>query len=141
MANKRTNVQSGNRIVVMLDGKQVGLLQSLRPSDDYGLQDASGIGDIHVQEWVPGQARHALSVSKMVLRGADMRAAGLVPENGDEVLKGTEFDIVMFDKETSLPIRKYEGCAYSRGDIDVSKHQITVTSAEFMARDVTGKGA
>ena len=60
-------VRSGNRIVVVFDGKQIGMVRSVRASDDYGLEPASGIGDIHAQEYVPSMARHSLSISSMVL--------------------------------------------------------------------------
>jgi len=60
--------RTGNRIAVVIDGKQFGLVQSVRASDDYGPEPASGIGDIHAQEFVPTMARHSLSISMMVLK-------------------------------------------------------------------------
>lgn len=136
------NVQtrSGNRIVVEFDGKQIGLVQSVRSSDDYGNEPASGVGDIHVQEYVPSMARHTINVSAMVLRNKNMRELGLFPENGDAVLKGNVFDIVEYDKDTNAVIRAYRKCSYNSGDVDVSKHQITVHSGIFNALDVAGKG-
>ena len=41
-ANLKT--RSGNRIVVILDGKQIGLMQSVSMNDDYSPEPASGIG-------------------------------------------------------------------------------------------------
>ena len=138
----QTNVQtrSGNRIVLELDGKQIGLIQSARSSDGYGNEPASGVGDIHVQEYVPTMARHTINVSAMVLRTKNMRDAGLLPENGDAALKGNVFDIVTYDKDTNQVIRAYRKCSYDSGDVDVSKHQIVVHSAVFNALEVSGKG-
>ena len=67
--NLQTNlkVRSGNRTVISFGSIDIGLVQSVRSSDDYGHEGASGIGDAHVVEYVPGQARHSISVSKMVL--------------------------------------------------------------------------
>lgn len=139
----RQNVKtrSGNRIVVVFDGKQIGLVQSVRMNDDYSPEPASGIGDIHVQEYVPTMARHSLSVSAMVLKRGAMLEAGLVMENGDAVLQGLVFDMEAYDKDDGTLLRKYVGVSYASGDIDISKHAIVVQSAQFYALDVTGTGA
>lgn len=140
MAQQNVNVQSGNRIVVMFDGKQVGLIQNVRASDDYGPEAASGIGDIHAVEYVPSMARHMLSVSAMVLKKGSLRAAGISAENGDAMLKGLVFDFVTIDKDSGAVLRKYVGCSYASGDVDVSKHAIVMNSAQFNALDVQGTG-
>lgn len=140
MGAPRSNVQTGNRVAVILDGVQVGLIQSFRASDGYGLESASGIGDIHTQEFVPTLASHSLSVSKMTLKAEALRQKGLAPENGDDALKGVEFDIHVQSKDTGAVLRKYIGCVYDSGDMDVSAHRIIVTNAQFKARDVQGLG-
>lgn len=140
MATVNQQVRSGNHILVLFDGKRVGLLQNVSMSDDYGPEPASGIGDIHVQEHVPTMARHALNVSKMVLRKNEMRAAGIVPENGDGALLGLVFDIVTADKDTGEVIRAYRGCSYASGSLEISKHAIVMSSGVFNALDVGGEG-
>lgn len=132
--------RSGNRTLVLLDGKQVGLIQSVRASDDYGPEPASGIGDIHVQEYVPTMARHMLSVSTMVLTQKSLRDAGVAIENGDAALKGLVFDFQIVDKDSGQELRKYMGCSYASGDIEVSKHSIVMSNAQFNALDVAGAG-
>lgn len=134
------NVRSGNQIKVFFDGKQVGLVQSINANDDYAPEPASGIGDIHVQEYVPTMARHSLSVSKMLLNKADLSAAGIVPENGDAVLNGYVFDIEQYDNLTGDLIRKYTGCSYASGSVEVTKHAIVTANAQFNALDVSGTG-
>ena len=131
-------VQSGNRIAVKLDGIEVGLVQNVRSNDDYGHEPASGIGDIHAIEHVPSMARHSISVSTMILKKGSLRQAGITAENGDAVLQGLVFDIVTLDKESGEELRKYIGCSYVSGDIEVSKHAILMANAQFMALDVTG---
>lgn len=138
MASTNLQTRSGNRIIVTLDGKQVGLLQSLRMNDDYGLEPASGIGDIHVIEYVPSMARHTINVNLMVLNKGALLAQGLAPENADAVLLGTVFDIENFDKDTNTLIRKYRGCSYASGDFEVSKHAIVMQTAVFNCLDVSG---
>lgn len=134
-------VRSGNQIIVLFDGRQVGMVRSVRMNNDYGPDAASGIGDIHVQEWVPTQARHSLSVSNMVLIKENMQAVGIVPENGDAVLQGMVFDFEVYSKLDGKLLMKYVGVSYASGDIDIQAHQIVVSSGQFNALDVTGTGA
>ena len=134
-------VRSGNTIIVLFDGRQIGMVRSVRGSDDYGPDPASGIGDIHVQEWVPTMARHSLSVSSMVLIKDNMQAAGITPENGDAVLQGLVFDFEVYSKLDGKLLKKYLGVSYASGDIDIQAHQIVVSSGQFNALDVTGTGA
>ena len=140
MATTNIKVRSGNRTVVLLDGKQVGLIQSVRASDQYSPEPASGIGDIHVQEYVPTTAHHTLSVQQLVLYTGNMRQLGLSFENGDDALKGTVFDIVTMDKNGET-LRKYIGCSFASGDLDISAHKIVSASCQFNALDVSGKSA
>lgn len=135
------NVRSGNRIVITLDGKQVGLLQSVSMADDYSPEPASGIGDIHVTEYVPTMARHTLNVSQMVMSRSSLRQAGIASENGDAMLLGRVFDIEVFDRDTGDSLRKYMGCSYASGSLDVSKHSIVMSSGTFNALNVSGLAA
>jgi hypothetical protein len=137
----KTNVKtrSGNRVAVVFDGIQLGLVRSVRANDDYSPEPASGIGDIHVQEYVPTMARHSLSVQQMVLIKGAMLEAGIALENGDAALRGLVFDLEIYSKDDGKLLRKYVGVSYASGDIDVNAHQIIVTSGQFNALDVTGR--
>ncbi|ATI15629.1 hypothetical protein [Bordetella phage vB_BbrM_PHB04] len=139
----RQNLQtrSGNRIVVVFDGKQIGLIQSVDMNDDYAPEPASGIGDIHVTEYVPTMARHSLNVSAMMLNRGAMLQAGIAMENGDAVLQGLVFDFEAYSKDDGTLLRKYVGCSYASGNIQISKHSIVVQSGMFNALDVTGLAA
>lgn len=134
-------VRSGNRIVITYDGHQVGFVQSVRMNDDYAPEPASGIGDIHVGEWVPTMARHSITVSRMVLNADKMRERGIFAENGDAVLEGLVFDIESYSKDDGSLLRKYIGCSYASGDLEVQKHAIMIGSGQFYALDVSGGGA
>jgi len=133
--------RSGNRVVVVFDGKQIGMVRSVRLNDDYSPEPASGIGDIHVQEYVPTMARHSISVSQMVLIKGAMLEAGIAAENGDAMLQGLVFDLEWYSKDDGQLLRKYVGCSYASGGIDINAHQIIVTSGQFNALDVVGTGA
>lgn len=138
----KTNLKtrSGNRIVALFDGKQVGLMQSVSMNDDYSPEPASGIGDIHVAEYVPTMARHSLNVSSMVLNKGSLRDAGIAVENGDDILRGLVFDIEVLSKDDGSLLRKYMGCSYASGSMEVSKHAIVMANGMFNALDVSGTG-
>lgn len=141
MATQNIKVHSGNRCEIKFDGKMVGLLQGVSASDDYGPEPASGVGDIHVQEYVPSMARHSVSADTMVLITDNLRDAGISAENGDDMLKGMVFDIVLYAKAPNAGVlRTYTGCSFASGSISVQKHAIIVSQAQFNALDVTGKG-
>lgn len=140
MASQNLKVRTGNRVQVKFNGLMIGLLQNIRMSDDYSPEPASGVGDIHVQEYVPTMARHSVSASQMVLFTGAMREAGITMENGDAVLEGLVFDIVVYSKDDGAELRKYTGCSYASGDVEVSKHAIMVANAQFNALDVSGTG-
>ena len=116
MAKTNIKTRSGNRIAVVFDGKQLGLVRSVRASDDYSPEPASGIGDIHVQEYVPTMARHTLSVSQMVLIKGAMLEAGIAAENGEAMLQGLVFDLEVYDKDSGALLRKYVGVSYASGE-------------------------
>lgn len=140
MATQNLKTRSGNRVLVSFDGKQIGLLQNLRMSDDYSPEPASGIGDIRAVEYVPTMARHSVSASTMVLFAGAMREAGIAAENSEQVLQGLVFDIVVVSKDDGSVLRKYTGCSYASGDVEISKHAILVANVQFNALDVSGLG-
>lgn len=135
--NKKT--RTGNLIVATFGGLQIGLLQNVRFTDDYGPEPASGVGDIHAQEYVPTMARHSISVQAMVLNKGALLSAGIAAENGDAMLQGLVFDIEVFSKDDGSLLRKAIGCSYASGDIEISKHAIVMQSAQFNVLDVAGK--
>ena len=140
MASTNVVTQTGNRVVVEFDNKKVGLLQSARFSDNYGLEDAAGIGDINVIEHVPTKAVYGISFSKMVLIKEQMRKAGTLPENGDDALKGLVFNITVYSKDTGAALVTYSGCSYDSGDVDFSANRIVVMSGQFKALNRSGTG-
>ena len=141
MAAENRKVKSGNRVVCVFDGKQIGLAQSVDMNDDYAPEPASGIGDIHAQEYVPTIARHTLQVEEMVLITGSLRELGVTAANGDDMLRGLVFDILVLGKDDGVLLRKYSGCSYASGSVQVRKHAIVVASGTFNALDVHGTGA
>lgn len=160
MPRPNLKTYSGNRIAVEFDNRVIGLVQSVRLSDNYGLEDASGIGDIHVIEHVPSKAVHTVSVTNMTLFTGNMRDLGISYENGDHALRGLVFDIVVYGDTTpgssdnvapgGVPVaqqtpqgarlRTIVGCSFDSGDVEVTAHRIVVQTGQFKAIDVIGRG-
>lgn len=138
MATTNVKTRSGNRIVITYDGQQIGAMRSVRLNDDYSPEPVTGIGDIHVIEYVPTVARHSLTCQQVVLKSGSMRAAGITSENGDSMLQGLVFDVEIYDKDDHTLLRKYQGVSYASGDVEVSANAILVASGQFNALDVSG---
>jgi len=137
MASANLKVKSGNKIDIMLDGAIVGGAQSIDMQDDYAPEPASGIGDIHVTEYVPTMARHNIHLTNMVLKATGRLSAAT--QNGDGALQGLVFDIMVTEKEGGT-VRKYTKCSYAQGSLEVRKHAILSASATFNALDASGSG-
>ncbi len=154
---------TGNLILLTLDSQVVATIRSASFQEDYGLEPVSGVGDIHVLEYVPSLARYTINVEYAVFVGKNLRKLGLMDEDGSVKLKGVEFDIEIRgkkpageaaepaaligtggsakqeDQEETDAIRKYTKCSYASGSISIQAHQIVMVNATFMARGVTGK--
>lgn len=147
-------VRSSNRFTISMGGVPVGLLQDLRCQDDYSPEPASGIGDIHVKEYVPTLARHTISTSQACLFAGALRKIGVAFENGEDAMKGMVFDIEVYDRVVSGTVspgstsevtvqpegstagallRKYERCSFASGDIEIRKHAMIINSATINA--------
>ena len=149
-------VRSSNRFTIKMGGVAIGLLQDLRCQDDYSPEPASGIGDIHVKEYVATMARHTLTTSQACMFANSLRALGISFANGDDALKGMVFDIEIADRintasvapGSSSPVimqdndgsvlRTYKKCSFASGDVEIRKHAIIITSATLNACDVEG---
>lgn len=139
-ATFQTNVKtrSGNRVIITYGGVQIGAMRSCRMSDDYAPEPVSGIGDIHVQEYVPTVARHTLSCQQVVLVTGSMRQVGIAMENGDAVLQGLVFEVDIYSKDDGTLLKKYTGCSYASGDVEITANAIMIASAQFNALDTAG---
>src|SRR5579872_6173055 len=131
MSSTNLQARSGNKIFVKFNNTTVGLCQDIRFTEDYGPTEASGIGNIHVQEWVPTMARYQISTRFMLLNTQSMYNAGIAPVDGNTTLQGIVIDIEVIDSGTGITLRKYVGCSYASGDVQITKHQIVITSAAF----------
>jgi hypothetical protein len=143
------NVQTGNRIQVLIGGRVVGLVQSAQCADDYGVQPATRLGQIEAVELVPLTANHTITVSMMMLTADTLYRSAhgdrLIPEGGDSghairnsAVEGLEMDIVVRDAKTGTMLCMYNKCVYSSGSIDIQAQRIVISSATFLATHRVG---
>jgi len=130
-------VWTGNEVDVYLDGIQAEALQTITGSDDYGHQPVSGVGNIHVMEYVPERAMHQVTIDRMAMRKDQLVKAGIVQENGDSAMRGKVFDVEIFHKEGAL-MKKYVKAVCSSARMTVTAHRVTISDAVFLARDTVG---
>lgn len=131
-------VRSANKILVFFNNTPVGLCQNIRFSEDYNPDYASGVGNIYAQEYVPTFANYEVSTSFMVLNTQSMYSAGIATIDGAQALQGLVFDIEIIDATTGATLRKYVGCTYARGEVEVDKHRIVLSNASFKCLSPTG---
>jgi hypothetical protein len=140
MATANLKVRTGNKITVKIDGKDVGLIQSIRSTDNYGLEPAYTIGEIDAQEYVPTLEVHSLSVQTLVLYTGSLLQAGVTIKDGQNALEGLIFDIIITDKQDNK-VRTYTGCSYDSGEIEISTNKIVSASCQFKAIGVSSGNA
>jgi|SRR5215813_5783008 len=130
-------VFKANLVNVLIDGQEFTLLSDIRASDDYGLQEVSGIGDIHVKEYPPSLARHEFTLNGYVTKPEPSWSDGIIPENGDAALTEKVFTIEIFDKKGPL-LRKYLNASCNRGEASLAAHRLIMKNAQFFALDAVG---
>lgn len=138
MARQNVQVQTGNRISLKFDGQTIGMIQSLRASDDWGFQETSEIGNIKVKEFVPTLARHTLTAAVVQMKRESLEQKGIAVETSDGALTGSVFDVVINDKDTGQMLRTYKDCVFASGDIEITKNAVVVRNATLLALDVYG---
>jgi hypothetical protein len=152
--NLATNLQalSGNWVVIYMANQPVGYLQNFSAQDDYGLQPLSGIGDAHVQEYVPGIAMHTLTADRAVIRKKSLfdilggQGDGWKDfANMDGVLLGKVFDIVVYKKKDPTSgnsqgaiVRSYQNCSLGASSMTIGKNAIIYMNVTIHALDVNG---
>lgn len=181
-ATQNLRAISGNLVLIQMGGKTVGYVQSMTASEDYNPEPLSGVGDIHVHEHVPTQARYQLSIERACLRldmteknlpgGSLMTIPNGAPEeglwhNGEEVLKGWVFDVVVISGRAIPSIapggnssqngtggngtasvsagpnafRTYYNCSLGSATVRIAKHAIIIEDAVLLPTHVDGKNS
>jgi len=128
---------TGNQVNVYINGVLLNVLTTLRCTDDYGYEPVVGFGDIHVKEYVPTVARHAVSISKFLLTLENAVTAGIILQNGDAAMLGNTFNIQIFAKGGPL-IKQYTHAVNTSSDLNIQSNRLIVSDANFVATDTSG---
>lgn len=139
MTNQTNTAQTANRIGLLFDGTQIGLVTGLTLSEDYSPEPAIGIGDIAPLEYVPTMARYQVQIEKMVLIKEKMLSAGIQFKNADDALSGRVFNIVIVDQISGKTLKNIIGCTFASGNTQIRKNTLVTKSATFMALGIKGE--
>lgn len=118
------NTMTGNRALFKIKGTVVGAAQNVSCSDDFGLQDVDGLGDVEAVELVVGKISHTISGEKYFVSADTLRALGIVPTSADW-LTAPELEVEIIDSVSGRTVELYTGCKFATHSRKYGKHQIT----------------
>jgi len=127
------DTMTGNRAIFKIAGTVIGVAQNVEVSDDFGLQEVDGLGNVEVQEFVPGKLTHRISGSSYFVSNKNLRQLGLVPESGDW-LSAPEFEVEIQDSLSFATLENYVGCKFNSHNRTYGKHQISSQAFQIFAR-------
>jgi hypothetical protein len=122
---------TGNRALFKIKGQTVGAAQNVSCSDDFGLQDVDGLGDVEAVELVVGKITHTISGEKYFVNADTLRALGIVPTSA-EWLTAPELEIEIIDTVSGGTVELYTGAKFATHSRKYSKH--TIVGEDFTIR-------
>lgn len=126
---------TGNLILLKIQGTEIGRAQNVTADSDFGIEDASGIGDVEVQEHVNTKITHTITVDKFIINKWSLLELGFVPVSEDVLNMGV-IDIEILTKDGTL-VKKYESCSCANYSIRVQAHAIVAENATWRALSVS----
>lgn len=127
------NTSTGNRALFKIKGQIIGMAQNVSCSDDFGLQDVDGLGDVEALEMVVGKITHSINGSAYFIKAETLTNLGFVPKS-DQWLTAPELEVEIIDKVTGETIELYTGAKFATHSREYSKH--TITGQQFTIRAI-----
>lgn len=127
------NTATGNRVILKYGGEAIGTVQNCSFTDDFSLQEADGMGDLEVQEHVPGKITHRIDFEKYFVAADTLQKLGMVPTS-DEWMTAPELSIEVIDTVTKQTVESYTGVKFNSHTRRYTKHQITGETGSCVAR-------
>lgn len=125
-------IHSGNLVRILFGGLEVGLMQSVSFSEEYGTEPVYAIGDADAVEYVPGNSKYSCRAEWILLRSKALTKVGIILENSTEILKGLLFTIEVFEKAGDpTTMRKYTGVSMASTEFTITKGQALSRNATF----------
>lgn len=103
-------VHSGHTIKILIDGQEVGRIQSGDGRRSFGQEGVYEIGSIMPQEHVATRYEGSFTVDRFYMRKKDLKSIGLA-SLGEEILNMDVLDISIIDNYTGDTVRVYTGCS------------------------------
>lgn len=133
---QNSQVLSAHMAKILVNGEEVGFLQNLTYSTNFGIQEVFGIGSVETLEHqqtryqVSGEASQYFLRKKIVSpKAGDPFGARTVAE----VLQTGTFDVDVLDDVSKQPIRRLEQCTLASENSGVTAGQLVVRRFSFQA--------
>lgn len=131
-----SNVLSAHSAKILVNGQEVGYLNNLTYSINFGLQEVFAIGSVETLEHQ--QTRYQISgeASQYFLRDKIVAPKSGYPFGARtvlEVLQNGTFDIDILDDVSKQPIRRLEGCTMGSENSGVTAGQLVMRRFSFQA--------
>lgn len=133
------NVHASNSMLIMIRGKEVGRVNGLSISPDFGTQAVpEGIGSIMPAEHVPLEWRGEVSIESFMIRLRSTATGNTGIQDvigvpvGEDILLTEVFDIVVLDKVTKDTVLVCESCTWSGVNFSIRQGAITGKDARAM---------
>jgi hypothetical protein len=134
------NVHASNSMLIFIRGKEVGRVNGLSISPDFGTQAVpEGIGSIMPAEHVPLEWRGEVSIESFMIRLRSTASGNTGIQDilgcpvGEDILLTETFDILVTDKVTKETVLVCEGCTWASVSFSIRQGAITGKDCRAMA--------
>lgn len=135
-----TEVASGPRMDLKLNGRIVGIVTDVRITRQVAMQEVVGLGDMDPKGHEPTGRSYALSFGTVTILTKTLQELGLV-DSGDDIraiVKSTGYQGVLLDKaENGKTIARLEGVRITNEDFSFQARGLMTSNAQGVARKCT----
>lgn len=124
-----TNVLSGARCRLKVDGRIIGFAGGVSGSESVDYEPVDVLDLLEVKEFVPVAYRCTLNCQIFRVVGASLKALGIFPTHPDEnILTTGELTMTVEDKITGNTIAQFERCKANEQSFDITARGIVSTN-------------
>lgn len=128
-----SQVFSGARAIFQINGVPVGFAAGVSGSESLEFEPVDVLNLLEVKEFVPVAYRATLSAQIFRVVGESLKKAGIFPKSEQmAMLTGLEYDCVVTDRITNVPVATFQQCRASEHTFDVTARGIVSQNVTFV---------
>lgn len=127
-----TKTMTGNRTIIKIGGKAVGLVQHININCRIDQQPLHGIGDVLPAEIVPGHVEYSVEGNRALVPKKSLTAMGILPDD-DSWLTAPSLELELIDRVSGNNVLVY-GCKLTNYRIEAKAHAIVLEHFNMTAR-------